>query len=253
MAVILQPSSLWSQISNLFFLLSGVFNDLLVLRVTLVFAYVFLLVQALLGFPSWSNSFAPWSGNIGLDTVIWCTINVFLHGCGVARMYYDERHIPLTEEQEALWRYVYRHSGLSKAQFKSLIAPELKLQMFERGEAIPTADHFYVIFDGIVGAHVKHLGSGVKREIRMFSGEMFPLEHLYIDYVPQESVFTRSRLRPVAETKVRVYSLPVSVMKSLSNNPDARDSWYVSVCVCVCGGGGGGRLFLMAIESLVWW
>jgi hypothetical protein len=85
MANILEPSSLWSQISNTFFLLSGIFNDLLVIRVALTCAYMFLLIQATLGFPSFKDSFSKWSGNIGLDTMIWCIINILLHGSGAVR------------------------------------------------------------------------------------------------------------------------------------------------------------------------
>jgi hypothetical protein len=44
MVAISQPSAVWQQVSSMFFLLSGFFNDLLPLRVALTLANLFLLV-----------------------------------------------------------------------------------------------------------------------------------------------------------------------------------------------------------------
>ena len=47
--------SIWVQIASLFFLLSGIHNDILVIRFYLYLAYTMLLVNACLGSPLWPN------------------------------------------------------------------------------------------------------------------------------------------------------------------------------------------------------
>lgn len=139
-------------------------------------------------------------------------------------MYYDEREINLTEEEAALWRYIYRQSGMSKAEFKGLICPTLQLLSFDKGDAIPTANWFCIIYDGIVNAEVAHK-SGVDRKIEMYSGEMFPIEHLYLEHMPQESHFSRTRIKPIAATPVRLFGIPKATLKYLSINHSTHDAW----------------------------
>ena len=135
-------------------------------------------------------------------------------------MYYDEREIHMTEEQEALWRYIYRHSGLSKAQFQYLICPTLQLQTFRKGSPIPTNDWVYIVYDGIVESKVAHLTSGVVQNVEMFSGELFPIENVYMDYCSHERIFRRRRMHPIAATAtVRLYAIPTETLKALSTNP----------------------------------
>lgn len=55
--------------SSLFFLLSGFFGDLLLIRLCLLLAYCWLLVAAATGFPTWPHALN--AGWIGLDGIIW--------------------------------------------------------------------------------------------------------------------------------------------------------------------------------------
>jgi hypothetical protein len=228
------PGSIWAQLSNFFFLSSGLFNDLLVIRMSLTLAYTFLFICGVLGLPSWDESFTGWDGKIAVDIIIWSIVNiVVVHGSGVVRMYYDERRIEaLTDDQEKLWRYIYRHSGLSKAQFKHLIVPTLKLLTFEEGESIPILDNFYVILDGMIKADVAHLETpdATHAKVKMFSGAMFPLVHMYLDYMPRQNFFGRSAMICVASSKqVRVYVIPVKTLRALAVHPDARDCWIAMI------------------------
>ena len=52
MVTFMTPGSFLSQLINFFFLASGLFNDVLIIRLCLTFAYGFLLVNALLGLPT---------------------------------------------------------------------------------------------------------------------------------------------------------------------------------------------------------
>ena len=93
-----------TQLMNFFFLSSGLFNDLLIIRICLTLAYTFLLLSGLLGLPSW----ALWTtGRIAPDVIVWAIINIVaIHESEVLRMYYDERPIRFEkEEHEMLWRF----------------------------------------------------------------------------------------------------------------------------------------------------
>jgi hypothetical protein len=179
MVTILQGGSIWQQLCNFFFLSSGFFNDLLVIRAALAVANTFLLVTGSLGHPSWANSFHP-SGVIALDTICWAALNVLIHGLSVVRILYDERTIELTVEQEALWRFIYRHSGLSKAQFQTLLCPHVELVQFRKGDSIPVTGKFYIVLDGIVAAVANQVGTMKTHSMTIVSGEMFPLQYMYV-------------------------------------------------------------------------
>lgn len=177
MVTILQASSLWQQSCSFFFLSSGFFNDLLVIRVALTIANLFLLVTGSLGHPRWNNSFRS-SGAIAVDTIFWSTLNLLIHGLGVIRILYDERTIELTEEEEALWRFIYRHSGLSKAQFQTMLCPDVELVQFQKGDSIPVTGNFYIVLDGVVAAVANQVGTTKKCSMPLVSGEMFPLQYM---------------------------------------------------------------------------
>eukprot|EP00529_Nitzschia_sp_RCC80_P031522 CAMPEP_0113448334 /NCGR_PEP_ID=MMETSP0014_2-20120614/4713_1 /TAXON_ID=2857 /ORGANISM="Nitzschia sp." /LENGTH=364 /DNA_ID=CAMNT_0000339543 /DNA_START=84 /DNA_END=1174 /DNA_ORIENTATION=- /assembly_acc=CAM_ASM_000159 len=219
----LGPASLWQQISNCFFLMSGVFNDLLVIRTLLTCAYIFLFVTGGLGHPGWPGFTS--TGAIAVDTLVWSFLNIMLHGFGVMRMFWDERKISLPEQDDAFWRYIYRHSGLSRAQFHHLLKPKLELKSYHAGDPIPTKDYFYVIRDGVVAGDVAHLATGLQQSIRMYSGEMFPLENMYCDYMPQQNLFMKSWIKPRAATDVKLYAIPTSHLKALSVDPNAKEAW----------------------------
>lgn len=177
MVTVLRPASLWQQICSFFFLCSGAFNDLLVIRVALTLANLFLLVSGSLGHLKWSQSFTP-QGRIAVDTVVWAGLNFLIHGLSVVRIFYDERKIELTEEQEALWRYIYRHSGLSKVQFHRLLCPHVELVEFRKGDPIAVTGKFFIVLDGVVAADANQVGTMKKHSIPITSGEMFPLQYM---------------------------------------------------------------------------
>ena len=228
MVTFMTPGSFLSQLTNFFFLASGLFNDLLIIRLCLTFAYGFLLVGALLGLPTWGESL--WTGKMALDLVVWSILNlVVVHGSDVIRIYYDERRIEFeTEEFEMLWRFFYRHSGLSKAQFQAMVLPHLQLQSFREGDHIPCQDHLYIILDGMVQSDIVHEDlPSKKHKIRLASGDMFPLLHIYKNYVPHKAIFHRSAIHdPVVETNLlRAFSIPLKQMEEMASNPNARDAW----------------------------
>ena len=167
---------------------------------------------------------------MALDLVVWSILNlVVVHGSDVIRIYYDERRIEFeTEEFEMLWRFLYRHSGLSKAQFQALVLPNLQLQSFREGGLIPCQDHFYIILDGMVLSDIVHEDHPSKKhKIRLASGDMFPLLHIYKNYIPRKAIFHRSAIRnPVVETHLlRAFCIPLKQMEEMASHPRARAAW----------------------------
>lgn len=225
---IFPPGSCWAQISNIFFFASGFFNDLLCIRLALVFAFFFLGVQAALGLPFWEFSFGPFTAFCP-DILVWASLNLFLvHGPAVLVMYWDERDVShtLSDDQKKLWRFIYRHSGLSMGQYAHLIAPTLELKSFKAGENVPVSDYFYVILDGMFEADIKHHDhpDDVQR-IQMYSGELFPLVHMYNDYMPTDNFFGKQNMKPFAACDSRAFAIPLETLHGLGSHPDAKETW----------------------------
>lgn len=59
------------QLGDAAFLFSALFWDLLIIRVCLLVAYVFLLTAAATGYPNWGSLDNP--GYISLDGIVWVT------------------------------------------------------------------------------------------------------------------------------------------------------------------------------------
>lgn len=235
MVTFMTPGSILSQLTNFFFLASGLFNDLLIIRLCLTLAYGFLLVSGVLGLPGWGEGASSgwWTGRMAVDIVVWSAVNlVFVHGSGLLRLYWDERHIDLeTPEQEMLWRFFYRHSGLSKAQFRALLLPHLQLHQFAQGDVISCSQQLYILLDGLVVCDIVHRNHPSKtHKIRLASGDMFPLLHIYRNCVSRKAIFHRSNVKnPRVESPdgARAFSIPTTALETMQGHPDARTAWTV--------------------------
>jgi len=244
---ILPPSSIWMQLSSMFFLTSGLFNDLLVIRCSLTLANFFLLLAATMGLPSFLQSFIP-QQRLAIDTMVWSSLNLLMHGLSVIRIFYDERHVDLTSDQDGapLWRYIYRQSGLSKEKFKTFIRPTLELVEYEPGQEIPLEGRFFIVLEGVCHAEAEHLSMSTTAvliseqqqqqqeqnqkspsiNISLVSGQMFPLQHMCLEYMPTDNVFTRTWIGPVvAATHCKLYSFPSQRLKDMSKHSATRDAW----------------------------
>mmetsp|Transcript_25728 Transcript_25728/g.60552 ORF Transcript_25728/g.60552 Transcript_25728/m.60552 type:complete len:466 (-) Transcript_25728:164-1561(-) len=154
MVELLTPLSLWIQLASFFFLLSGIYGDLLVIRFFLVLAYIMLLLNAVLGSPLWPDITGS-SGTLAWDSLCWAIVSLYVHGSSLWYLLRDEQAvISLSEDEEALWRLLYRTGGLSKRLFQSIVAPHLNVVEFQPGEAIPTQEHFYILYKGQVKMRV---------------------------------------------------------------------------------------------------
>ncbi|PSC73483.1 splicing arginine serine-rich 19 [Micractinium conductrix] len=126
MVQILTPASICQQLANLSFLLSAFFGDILLIRICLIMAYLWLMVNACVGFPSWphiNDGPAGEPGYISLDGIIFAcrgaAINLFFHSAALLQLLWDERHIKFDDElQSQAWRFFYRRAGFGRLEFK---------------------------------------------------------------------------------------------------------------------------------------
>ena len=95
----------WGWSFNLCLFASGIFSDLLLIKVCLTLGFSFMLVHALTGLPSASDGIATDEPRVlFLDMVAWASLNALLHGFGAYRLIRDERSVALrNEEEERVW------------------------------------------------------------------------------------------------------------------------------------------------------
>lgn len=130
------PLSIWMQIASMFFTLSGIHSDLLIIRFFLFLAYVMLFINAVTGSPLWPD--VTNTGYIPIDGLFWSCAGLYVHGASLLNLILDERPVQLSDDEEALWRLFYRTGGLSAHLYKNIVSPYVKIVTFEPGQVIPT-------------------------------------------------------------------------------------------------------------------
>lgn len=108
----------YGTLSNFFFLCSALFSDILHVRVMLVLAYLMLLLQVALGFPSheqWTANTAASSAALG--SIVWVSVTLALQLYGLLVLLLDELPARLRGDDELLWRLFYRRCGITKREF----------------------------------------------------------------------------------------------------------------------------------------
>lgn len=211
MAEITSSLSFWIQASNSFFLLAGLHGDLLIIRVTLFVAYLLLV----------ANSVST-SGIVGLDSLIWSAVSVYVHGSSLVALVVDEREVVLSEDAAALWRMMYRTGGLSKRLFQAIVARDLSVVEYAAGDTINTDDYFYIVFSGQVRLQVVDRNVSVSSRI-LVSGEMFDLK--IIGFFTEQSVFDTGIVRCTALTPIRLFRITKEDMKKIAHHPLAKGVW----------------------------
>ena len=120
MVEIRQPGSVFSFLSGVSFTVASLFSDILLIRLSLLCAYVFLLVTGALGIPSWPGVSSD--GAIGLEAIVFSSINIVTHGIAIIRLIYDERNIRFGDErEEQMWRFLYRRGGFERLEAREVI------------------------------------------------------------------------------------------------------------------------------------
>lgn len=120
MTAILPVSGPFGQLASASFLFVALFSDVLLIRLFLTFAYVFLLLGATTGHPGWKDF--DLNNSVAVDGIIWASICLLLHGFALCRLVYDERPIKFkTPDEEQLWRFFYRRSGMKRLEMLQVL------------------------------------------------------------------------------------------------------------------------------------
>lgn len=186
----------------------------MVIRFFLVLAYASLLINGIVGSPLWPDLVGS-DGTLALDTVIWAGMSLYVHGCSLWCLLSDERAVPMSEDEAALWRMLYRTGGLSQKLFHSIVARYLKVVEFKPGESIPTNDDFYIIYRGQVKLEVFDDVSHKYNRI-MVSGEMFDLN--FLGLFSDKTVFQRTAIKCKSITKTSLFRIHKDDMQTIAKN-----------------------------------
>ena len=249
-----------SNVGNAFFLASGCWGDLLLIRVFLTFAYVCLLA---IHFVTRSTNY---------EDYVWGFGTLYLHGSSAVRLFHDEGEVKMDEKKEqvgiihqhmltvmhanyrsfattlllyshhhflhtclcvkeALWRYFYRRSGISRLLFKSHVAKCFELIDAKAGEALDTSTFFYIILDGSVD--IKTTVTGSTRDYTLVSGESFDIKHLqplfrvrsaYMKKSQRMSPFVHQDIVATVAVDAKLFRCSHESMHGLCNTPATKDA-----------------------------
>ncbi|KAL7526937.1 hypothetical protein ACHAXR_004318 [Thalassiosira sp. AJA248-18] len=163
--LIMPAARILINIASAFFLASGCWGDLFIIRFFLTCAYATIIAFY-------------FSIGANIENYVWCFACLYLHGSSAVRILLDEGPVVLDEEkeQEALWRFFYRRSGISRLLFKCYVATCFELIDAKEGTHLDTNQYFYIILDGAVD--MKSTVAGQTKENTLVSGQSFDIKHL---------------------------------------------------------------------------
>lgn len=221
--VIGTPSGLWGQFSSLFYLLAGLYSDLLLVRFYLSLGYVLLIVNGLLGFPLWGDYVSD-PQFIAIDTVIWSVVGLYVHFSSFLQLLYDERSVPLAETEDELWRFFFRHGGITRVLFARYVLRPGEIRTFSPGTLIndPTqSERLHLIIRGHVRAHIEYEQG--HRTFDFYSGDLF--EFRFLHQFGLRVGFLDAQMQAVAESEVQTFSIDVGELNRSSFLPSVRQAW----------------------------
>lgn len=216
------PFSIWLQISSFSFCMAGNFSDLLIIRLCLSSAYIFLFLNSLLGAPLWPLLDLP--GKIQLDGVLWAIVNLYVHISTVVRLLNDERPVTLTEDEQALWRMFYRTGGLSQKMFQKVVASHCQVVTYQQDEKVDTDQYFYIIYRGTVKLTVTDDDGAIVSSRKAQSGQLFDFRALGL-LMDHDSLVKHRLEAVVAVSKVTLFRFPKADMPSIASHPSTRLLW----------------------------
>lgn len=216
------PVSIYLQCASFCFLCAGNFSDLLVVRCCLLSAYSCLAINALMGSPLWPALHKP--GYISLDALFWCFCCLYTYACSIVRLLLDESHVRLTEDQEALWRMLYRLGGVSRKVFGYDITPCFTVQTFKDGQELNLESHFYIVYKGLVHIEIHEDGKMVS-SANDGSGCLFDFKSLGLLHSHYHSKIKNHKLKVTCITNVTAFEFAKDTIRSLASKPNIRSVW----------------------------
>ena len=168
---LLDPASIWGQLASFFFLMAALFSHVLPIRFFLTLAYIMLIILYATGIPSWPE--VARDGFISLDGLIWALVTVVFHAYALYRHLKDELPVPsfASEEEEELWRFFYRRSGMARLEFKTVLKHS-KWRRVTKGSVIARRREYkqngFLLVSGVVKLNVD-----TPSEVTFLSGSIF--------------------------------------------------------------------------------
>lgn len=213
------------QFSSLCFLFASMFTDILLVRISLVLGNGLLFIQAMLGwplFPCWENS-----PNISIDSAFWGFIACLMNFWSMLRLLMDEREIAFSRlEEEELWRFFFRKSGIPKLSFMSNILPLGAFIECDKDYEFTDDDinnYFHLVVEGIVKIDTDINGEPIGGFIFLGSGECFDICHA--NALGLDVGFLGNSFTAVACTKCILFAWPVRELELIGKRPGiARDA-----------------------------
>ena len=222
MLIINPPLAIYKHLAALSFMCAGIFADLLVIRLCLASAYIFLITNCVMGGPLWPHLIKP--GHLTVDMLVWGIVCFYVHMSSVVRLLQDEQHVDFkSEEEEALWRMFYRVGGMSRKIFAHQIVPHLRVVQYQKGDDIPVDEYFHINYQGIVEitvtAHGKHVSTAHDG-----SGCLFDLKNLGLLQM-HASPMAHHKLQVTAQSDVTLFRFSNAEIRTIANAKNTKSVW----------------------------
>jgi len=110
----------WGTFQALCFLLSALFCDIFLVRLSLVMAYIFLIINICLGLPSVSE----WHRNVNrvaLGSLTWAVVTFTFQAWALAVLIIDDMPVRMSVEDHEVWRFFYRRCGMAQSEFTEVL------------------------------------------------------------------------------------------------------------------------------------
>jgi hypothetical protein len=230
-------SRILGNFASAFFFASGCWTDLFLIRVFCSCAYICIIA---FHFSIQSQEY---------EMYVWGFLSLYLHGSSAIRLMLEESPVQLDKNQELLWCYLYRHSGISRLLFKRYIANRFELCdiskvrypsiyilssivfnflelkhkalliiLLSQGTKLDTNSYFYIILDGAV--KIDSTVSGTSLEFILKSGEPFDLKHLK----PSRHAFLKQNINAVTMLDSKIFCCSEKNMNMICSQREVKDA-----------------------------
>ena len=165
------------QLSQVFFLFSALFSDVLLVRVCLTCGFLGIIIAALQS--------AVTVQSVQLDTFLWCGIVGSFHLRAAWTLIQEELPCaPIADELDsALYNYFHRRTGMLQRDFERVRAKGT-WEMYKKDERICDTEmarhQLYIVIEGRVDIDFRYEGSATAGRVNVGSGECFDLRVLNV-------------------------------------------------------------------------
>jgi len=190
-------------------------------------AYIWLLAQAVCGYPAWPNY--EYTGKIGVDTIVWSCVGILLHAAAMVRLFLDERPIRFHgDDDKQMNAFLLRRGGMQPLEVNEVLKKGT-WRRYTAGEVILNkVDSIYKAILLVEGKAYYHrikngerIGGG-----KMYSGMFFDIGLLnvcgvYIGFEKNGTAF-----ESIAETDCLVFEFTIDALNDLACNCGPSVSGY---------------------------